>query len=208
MYGIMMTMIYNFKIKKALIIIAATVYIVGCASQSITNQKSNVEPVIQNTTPEGVRTLSQKDLNHIIDAKLSRQIAASYLKNIRIDDYNLQEPNTNWSHTDIGGSDGKYSIYYFTYRQRYFLLLLKDGEDRISDCIDLVIMLRPSPNYELGMGKVEVDNNHFDGKIVVVYNKNWTGNYSDDIVAAYRLDLETKRIEEISHNNIRIYRDL
>jgi hypothetical protein len=192
---------------EILLMVAFVVGLGGCASLSITNTKPTVKPNVPITIPEGFRTLSRSDFDHVIDAKLSRQDAASFLKNIRIDDYNLQDPTTNWSHADFGGGNSNYSIYYLTYRQTYFILLLADGKDRFSSCVDIVILKRPSSNYELGMGQVEINRDHFDGQVIVVFNKNWKGNYSDDIVAAYKPNLETKRIEAVNFDYIRIYQE-
>jgi hypothetical protein len=192
---------------EALLTVGFVFGLIGCMSIPTTSTKPNVSPNVPSTTPEGFRVLSRSDMDHVIDVKLSRQDAASFLKNIRIDDYDLQDPNTNWSHADYDDGNNGYAIYYFTYRQTFFILFLKDAKDRISSCIDIIIMKRPSADYELGMGQVEINRDHIDGQVVVVYNKNWKGNYSDDIVAAYKPNLETKQIETVRYDYIRIYRD-
>ena len=192
---------------KVFVVTASLVCLFGCASLAVTNEKPNAKPNVPTVTSEGFRTLSRSDLDHIIDAKLSRQDAASFLKNIRIENYDLQDPNTYWSHADFDGGGSGYGIYYLTYRQRYLILLLADGKNRVSSCIDIIIILRPSSEYELGMGQVEINRDHIDSEVVVVYNKNWKGDYSDDIVAAYKPNLDTKRIEEVNYKYIRIYRE-
>jgi len=195
---------YRIRNVTTLGIIATALIMASCAS--LPSQKAKIsskEPVLQ-ANPAGFRTLSRSDLDRVIDGKLSRSEAANYLKNIRIDDYDLQDPNTNWSDAKIAD---KYSVYYLTYRQRFFMLLLVDGRDRISSCVDIVVLPRPSSDYELGMGLVEVDRDHINNQIVVAYNKNWNGNYSDDIIAAYVPNIETQRLEEVSYKYIKIYRD-
>jgi hypothetical protein len=192
---------------EALLTVGFLLGLIGCASIPTASTKPSVKPNVPIATPEDFRVLSRSDIDHVIDAKLSRHDAASFLKNIRIDNYELQDPNTNWSHADYAGGNTGYAIYYFTYRQTFFILFLEDAKNRISSCVDIIIMKRPSSDYELGMGQVEINRDHIDGQVVVVYNKNWKGNYSDDIVAAYKPNLETKQIEPVSYDYIRIYRD-
>jgi hypothetical protein len=192
---------------KVFVITATLICVAGCGSVAVRSVGPNEKPNIPNASSDGFRILAKSDLDHIINAKLSRQEATSYLRRIRIENYDLQDPNTNWSHADFGGYDSGYGVYYLTYRQRYFILLLADEKNRVSSCIDIMIMPRPSPEYELGMGQVEINKDHFDSEVIVVYNKNWKGSYSDDIVAAFRPNLETKRIEEMSYKYIRIYRE-
>jgi hypothetical protein len=179
----------------------------GCVSLPPGGTKTDATPDAPTTAAGSFRVLSRNDMDHVIDAKLSRQDAASFLKNIRIDDYDLQDPKTNWSHADYGGGESGYAIYYLTYRQTFFILFLEDAKDRITSCIDIIIMKRPSPDYELGMGRVEINRDHIDGQVVVVYNKSWKGNYSDDVIAAYKPNLQTKRIETVKYDSIRIYRE-
>ena len=64
----------------------------------------------------------------------------------------------------------------------------------------------PSSQYELGMGPVEVNHDHRDARVVVIFNKNWKGEYSDDIASAFKLNLETKQIETFNASYIRIFR--
>jgi hypothetical protein len=153
------------------------------------------------------RALSKADLDHVIDARLSRQETVRFLQHIELGDYGIADPYTNWMHSEIRGAASKYSIYYFSYRQRFFILLLVDGGDQCANCLDAVILPRSSPDYELGMGPVEVDNDHYDDAVVVVFNKNWNGDHSDDIIAAYKPNLKTLRLEVFPYRSIRIYRE-
>jgi hypothetical protein len=194
--------------KIRILVVAATlICLAGCGSVPVRSASPNVMRNVPGTTSDGFRTLSRSDLDHIIDAKLSRREAAIYLGNIRIENYDLQDPDTNWSHADFGGGDSGYGIYYLTYRQRFFILLLADAKNRVSSCIDIMVVAKPSSEYELGMGQVEINKDHIDSEVIVVYSKKWKGSYSDDIVAAFRPNLETKRIEEVSYKYIRIYRE-
>jgi hypothetical protein len=189
------------------IIIVSCLSIVGCVSTSPQNGTSQIGFQAKESGGVPKRVLSKRDLDHVINAKLSRQETVKYLQNIAIEDYSIQDPNTNWSHASIGGAASKYSIYYLTYRQRYFILLLADIGDRYVDCLDSIIGAMPSSQYEIGMGPVEVNHDQLDSRVVVVFNKKWKENYSDDIIAAFRPNLETKQIEVFDYKYIRIFRE-
>ena len=186
---------------------AAILNVFGCASMNATKAIDGVSLKVPQKVESSYRALSKRDLNYVIDAKLSRQNMVSYMQKISIEDYSIPDPNTNWMQAIIGGTDSVYSIYYFTYRQRYFILLLQDGKDKYFNCIDVILLPRSSSDYELGMGPVEIDKDHYDKEVVVIFNKRWKGNYSDDIVAAYKPNLKKKRIEEFKYKYIRIYRE-
>jgi hypothetical protein len=57
------------------------------------------------------------------------------------------------------------------------------------------------------MGPVEVNHDHLDGRVIVVFNKKWKGNYSDDIIAAFRPNLDSKQLETFEYTYIRIFRE-
>ena len=188
-------------------ILAIGLFTAGCAS---TGSKIEVSSVGFRTNPPNNavnRVLSRRDLDHVIDSGLSRQETVAYLKNIAIEDYAIQDPYTNWSHSSLGNADSIYSLYYLTYRHRYFILLLVDSGNRLSNCLDAVTGSITSSRYELGMGPVEINRDHLDRRVVVIFNKKWTGNYSDDIIAAFKPNLEAKKIEVFSYSYIRIFRN-
>lgn len=159
------------------------------------------------TIPKGTRVLSRVDMDHVLDAKLSRRDAATFLSNIRVNDYDLPDPNTNWSHADYSGANLGFTVYFFTYRGTFFILLLEQAENGVSNCADIVIMKRPTPDYELGMGQVEINRDHVDRQVVVIFNRNWNGNYSDDVLAAFRPNIEERQIESVHYDYIRILRE-
>ena len=179
----------------------------GCATTKGNGGTSNVGFQTNPATVPPSRVLSKRDLDHVIANRLSRQDTIKYLKNIAIEDYSIQDPNTNWSHASIGGADSRYSIYYLTYHQRYFMLLLVDAGNRFMNCVDAISGPMRSSQYEIGMGPVEINHDHLDGRVVVIFNKKWKGNYSDDIVAAFRPNLETEQIEIFTYTYIRIFRE-
>jgi hypothetical protein len=198
---------YSNRFGYVLSIITIAICMVGCTSIDVISTKSNASIRPPKIGTAEYRKLSRSDLDHVIDARLSREDATSYLENIGIEDYSIQDPKTNWSHAAIGSMASNYSVYYLTYRQRHFIMLLAEGKDKRTHCIDVIRLSRQSSDYELGMGPVEINNDHYDREVVVIFNKNWKGDYSDEIIAAYKANLETKRIEEVSYKYIRIYRE-
>jgi hypothetical protein len=187
--------------------IATALCIFGCVTTVAKSGTTAIGFKTQAAVESPKRVLSKRDFDHVINAKLSRQETVKYLKNIEIEDYSIQDPNTNWSHASIGGADSKFSVYYLTYHQEYFILLLEDVADRYLDCIDVVTGKMPSTLYEIGMGPVEINHDHLDGRVVVIFNKKWKENYSDDIIAAFRPNLESKRIDVFDYKYIRIFRE-
>ena len=67
-------------------------------------------------------------------------------------------------------------------------MLLKDVADKYVDCVDVVSGTMPSIQYEIGMGPVEINHDHIDGRVIVIFNKKWKENYSEDILAAFTAD--------------------
>lgn len=184
-----------FQYGIAAVVIVTAIWTSGCVSTS-TKGTTNIGFKAQQPVEAPKRVLSKRDFDHIINSKLSRQETVKYL-----------DPNTNWSHASIGSADGKYSIYYLTYHRRYFILLLVDVGDKYANCLDAITGSIPSAQYEIGMGSVEVDHGNIDGRVVVIFNKKWKDNYSDDIFAAFKPNLETKQIEVFRYTYLRILRE-
>jgi hypothetical protein len=190
----------------AALVIVAALCSFGCVS-TLTNGTTNIGFRAQPTVEAPKRVLSKRDFDHIINARLSRQETVKFLANIAIEDYSIQDPNTNWSHASIGGADSKYSVYYLTYHRKYFILLLIDIGERYANCLDVVTGSMPSTTYEIGMGPVEVNHDHLDSKVVVIFGKKWKGNYSDEILAAFKPNLESGQIEPFDYSYIKIFRE-
>jgi hypothetical protein len=197
----------NLRNVAGMAILVVGLFTTGCASTGSRLETSDVGFQTNQTKEAHNRVLSRRDLDHVIDSRLSRQETVTYLKHIAIEDYDIQDPKTNWSHASIGNADSIYSVYYLTYRQRYFIFLLVDAGDRFSNCLDAVTGPIASSRYEMGMGPVEINHDHRDGRVVVIFNKKWKGNYSDDIIAAFKPNLEAKKIEIFSYSYIRIFRE-
>ena len=86
-------------------------------------------------------------------------------------------------------------------------MLLKDNDSMRHSCIDIRIVDRISKDYELSTGRVEVDGNPIDEEIIVIFNKKWNGSFSTDIIAAFKPNIDTGRIEELKYKTITIYRE-
>ena len=197
----------NLQSTSVVAILMIGLFTTGCASTGAKLETSSVAFRTNQASVATSRILSRHDLDHVIDSRLSRQETVTYLRNIAIEDYSIQDPNTNWSHSAIGNADSIYSLYYLTYRQRYFIFLLVNAGARFSNCLDAVTGSIATSRYELGMGPVEINRDHFDRGVVVIFNKNWSGNHSDDIIAAFKPNIEAKKIEVFSYSSIRIFRN-
>lgn len=198
--------------RIALVGCAALLFLAGCSSLGVAGVRGSGAPTPAAPKPvpqvaASCRALSRGDLNHVIDARLSRGDAAKFLSGISIVDYEIVDPATNWLHGAIPGAPEGLAIYFFTYRQRYFVLFLKDRADGCADVLDALVLPRTSADYELGMGPVVVDNNHADPDVVVIYNKHWKGAFTEDVTSAFRPNWDTGKLETFAYQHIRINRE-
>ena len=146
-------------------------------------------------------------LDYIIDRRLEESEAVKVLGVFAIEDYDIQDSNTFWGHRDVSGKGGPYSEYYFTYRNRYFILFLQDRNTVDHECIDIRMIEKTRKEYELNAGRVEIDGSSIDEEVVVLFNRTWNGEYSIDILAAFKPNVATRKIETLRYNTIRIYRE-
>ena len=146
-------------------------------------------------------------LDYIIDRRLDESEAVKVLDLVAIENYDIQDANTFWGHRDVSGKGGPYSEYYFTYRNRYFILFLLDKDTVDHICIDIRMIDKTKKEYELNAGRVEVDGRDPDEEVIVLVNKTWNGEYSTDILAAFKPNVATRRIEPLRYTTIRIYRE-
>lgn len=130
------------------------------------------------------------------------------LGSFSIQDYDIQDPGTFWGHRAlVSAAGGSFSEYYLTYRKTYVILLLKDMDASTHVCVDARIFARTSPDYELSTGRVQVDEQPIDEDVIVLVNRKWSGGSSTDIRAAFRSNVETGRIEDVTYSSIRIFRE-
>ncbi len=192
----------------------AVLLLAGCSTLRVAGSGSGLPGAGPKAAPKATpqenascRTLSKADLDHVINARLSRKDAASFLRGITISDDEIADPGTNWMHGAIPGAPSSYAIYYFTYRQHYFILLLVDRPDACADTLDAVMLPRTSADDDLGMGPTRIDTGTVASDIIVIYNRKWDGNHSDDILAAYRPNLDLRQLEAYPRENLRMFRE-
>ena len=126
------------------------------------------------------------------------------LGTFRMGGYDIQDRDTFWGHRSVGGGSAL-SEYYLTYRGHYVIMLLRDSGDQHT-CLDARIWDRARRDYELTTGRVEVDGS-LDEEVIVLFNRNWPGDSSTDIAAAFKANPETGRIDEVRAHSLRIYRE-
>lgn len=207
-------------IRKSNLVLIAALFLpaAGCTTAPGPTRAADASrgappPPVQRSSPEGVPSAVSKAteedlrgrLDRIIDRRLDRQDAVNVLGSFRIGGYDLQDKDTFWGHRTVGGGGSPYSEYYLTYRNRYVIMLLRDRGD-LHTCLDVKVMDRTSRDYEMTTGRVEVDGS-VDEEVIVVFNKNWTGDSSTDIAAAFKASTETGRIEVARYRTIRIDRE-
>lgn len=189
------------------LLVALALFGYGCASTE------KPQPTAVDAAPPGRTTGKpygrdlKSRLDHIIDHRLNESEAIKVLDVFAVDDYNIQDPNTFWGHRAVAGSGGPYSEYYFTYRSRYFILFLQDKNTVDHFCIDIRMVGKTRSGYELNAGRVRVDEGEIDEEVVVLFNKTWNGEYSTDILAAFKPVVASRKIETLKYRTIRIYRE-
>lgn len=156
-------------------------------------------------------TSARADLKTRLDDIIRNKVRESELVNrlgtFTLESYDIQDPGTFWGHRAVAGAGGSYSEYYLTYRNNYVILLLRDTDELHHTCIDARFFPRSSPDYELTTGRVQVDGKPIDEEVVVLVNKKWSGSYSTDILAAFKPNAESGKIEKLVYNSIIIYRE-
>ena len=194
--------------QKVILLAAAVVLVVSCATRPAPRGLGTTEGKTSAAAPSSPMTADadlKARLDRIIARRLDGQQAAKILGSFRIDGYDIQDKETYWGHRTVGGGGSPFSEYYLTYRNRYVIMLLKDGGD-LHTCLDVKVMERTSPEYEMTTGRVQVDG-AMDEEVIVVFNRNWNGDSTSDVTAAFKANVETGRIKEVNYQAIRVYRE-
>ncbi len=159
-------------------------------------------------SPEAsARTGLKTRLDDIIRNRVRESDIVDRLGTFALENYDIQDPGTFWGHRAVSSPGTAYSEYYFTYRNNYVILLLRDTDELHHTCIDARFFPRRSADYELTTGRVQVDGHPIDEEVIVLVNKKWPGSYSTDILAAYKPNIERGKIEELAYDSIIIYRE-
>ncbi len=194
------------------LLLAFALFAYGCTSTGMPRQTAVDPPSAKKSLPgESSEKAYAADLksrlDYIIDHRLSASAAVKVLDVFVLDDYDIQDQNTFWAHRDVAGRDGPHSVYYFTYRNTYFILFLQDIDTLNHKCLDLRIIAKTNSDYELNAGRVEIDGAGIDEEVIVLFNKRWNAEYSTDILAAFKPVIATGKIETVKYAAIRIYRE-
>lgn len=178
----------------------------GCTS--LGKPPASDSPVAGAANPSRPVTAKLKSrLDFVIERNVAPADVPRSLGSFSIQDYDIQDPETFWGHRALGGGGSSFSEYYLTYRKTYVILLMKDLDEVNHVCIDARLFPRTSPDYELTTGRVQVDEGPVDEEVIVLVNRKWPANYSTDIRAAFKANLETGKIEDVKYSSIKIYRE-
>jgi len=195
-------------VKRPWYLVPAAIAIVtwGCVSSG----KPAPAPVRQAGT-QSPETSARGDLKTRLDDIIRNKVRESDIVDrmgtFALENYDIQDPGTFWGHRAVASPGAAYSEYYFTYKNNYVILLLKDTNELHHTCIDARFFPRRSRDYELTTGRVQVDGHPIDEEIIVLVNKKWHASYSTDILAAFKPNIESGRIEKLAYDSIIIYRE-
>lgn len=185
---------------------AIAIVTVGCASAGRLAPPPAGQAGAQSPETSARADLKSK-LDDIIRNKVKESDVVNRLGTFALQNYDIQDPGTFWGHRAIASAGSAFSEYYFTYRNNYVILLLRDSDQVHHTCIDARFFPRSRPDYELTTGRVQVDGHPIDEEVIVLVNKKWSGSYSTDILAAFKPNVEDGRIEKLAYDSIIIYRE-
>jgi hypothetical protein len=87
----------------------------------------------------------------------------------------------------------------------YNIILVTEEIGSVEYVRDYLILEKQNPETYLGNGPVEINGAYFDWEIIVVVNHRWHALFTDDISQAFKVNLQTKKIEQVTYNSIRLY---
>jgi hypothetical protein len=195
--------------RMAVFLIASlTLLALGCSSiGGARAAKPGADAALTTVPPARVGELKDR-LADVLGRRLDGKEAAAAMGTFQIDGYDIQDRNTFWGHRSLASAGStNYSEYYLTYRNTYIIMLLRDLDPLNHTCVDMRVIKRTSGEYELSTGRVQVDGGPIDEEVIVLFNRNWYGDSSTDILAAFKANPETGRIENLDPRTIRIYRE-
>jgi hypothetical protein len=98
--------------------------------------------------------------------------------------------------------------YYIEYKDSN-IILLTEMVQGTKNVRDYKIIKKVHPETYLAEGPVEVNGKYFDWDITVVVNKKWKGSqFTDDILQAFKINLETKKIDVFYYETIRLFSEI
>jgi len=111
------------------------------------------------------------------------------------------------------GDDGEFNynsgiLYSHIEYENYNILLLTERVNDVNDIRylrDILILEKETPETVIVTGPVEINDAYFDWEIFVVVNSYNGRQFTDDISQAYKVNLQTKKIERFSYETIRLW---
>jgi len=87
----------------------------------------------------------------------------------------------------------------------YNILLVTQEIDDVEYVCDYLILRKQNPETYLSNGAVEINGEYGDWEVDIVVNHYWRGIFTDDISQAFKVNLQTKKIEPLIYDTIRLY---
>lgn len=106
-----------------------------------------------------------------------------------------------------GNGDYRFIERKLEYKGNLILLLLEKIEEK-EVIVDYVCLKKTTDTSYLTSGPVEIDGVYYDWNIVVFVNQSWRAEYTEDILYAFKSNLETKKIEPVEYKSIRLYSEV
>ncbi|MCL2289228.1 MAG: hypothetical protein FWC34_00755 [Bacteroidetes bacterium] len=98
--------------------------------------------------------------------------------------------------------------YHISYNN-YNIILLTEPINNLEHVRDYLLIEKENSISNLASGPVEINGEYFDWSVTVVVNSSRRGlRYTDDISAAFFIDLENKRIKPLEFNTIRLWSEV
>ena len=91
--------------------------------------------------------------------------------------------------------------------ENYNILLLTERLNAIQYLRDLLVLEKENQETFLANGAVEINSEYFDWEVIVVVNSWHDRRFTDDISQAFKVNLETKKIEPFFYDTIRLYNE-
>jgi hypothetical protein len=192
----------------AMLVTCLSVLAAGCTSTGAAVPPTSATDAAVTAAPTARAAALKDRLALVLGRRLDRKEAAAAMGTFQIADYDIQDASTFWGHRSLASTGSiNYSEYYLTYRNTFIIMLLRDVDPVNYTCVDMRVIGKTRGDYEMSTGRVRVDGGPIDEEIIVLFNKNWRGDSSTDILAAFKANPETVSIEEVKYKTIRIYRE-
>jgi len=198
---------------KNISFIFALIIIIGCHKNNATViQHNNTVDTIPTQNTYYMETETSYFTQEYLDKSISgSNIAIDLSNNIIIFDVTKADGfkiYTRKAFLDAYNRQGtKISGYYLEYKN-YNIIIVTEEINGTEYVRDYLILEKEHPESVLQDGDVEINGEYFDHDIIVVIDSNWRMGgipFTDDVNQAFKINWQTKKIEPVIYNTIRVH---